>query len=543
MSDTANAWAALDRHRERLAGTHLRELFAADPGRARRYVLDACGLRLDYSRNRATDETFDLLLALARAAGVESWRARMFAGEPINTSEGRAVLHVALREPGEEPFPSPEDDVMAQVRAVRRQMADVAAALRTGAWRGAGGAPLDTIVHIGIGGSHLGPALAVQALGEAGAVPAVRFVSGLDSTGLSEALAGLEPARTLVVVVSKSFSTEECLTNAASARRWLVAGLGGDEAGAAAHFLAVTANTERAVAFGVPRERILAMWDWVGGRYSLCSAVSVSVAAHLGMDAFEELLAGAHDMDRHFREAPLAANMPVLLALLGVWYRDFLGAATRAVLPYDHALRRLPAYLQQLEMESNGKRVTRDGKPVAHDTCPVVWGASGNDGQHAFYQLLHQGTELVPADILVPLASRHPLPGHEDRLVANALAQAQALMSGRDADEVAARLPGAPAAALAQRVMPGNQPSNVLLHPRLSPRVLGALVALYEHRTFVQGIVWDINSFDQWGVELGKELAATVLARLEGAAAAGTTGCDAATEALIEYVRAERSRS
>ena len=542
------AWSALRAHRARLAETHLRDLFAGDAARAERYVLEACGLRLDYSKNRITDETLALLLDLAGDADLEGWIARMFAGERINTSEDRAVLHVALRQPGEHPFPRPEHDVMPEVRAVRRRMGEIAARLRDGSWRGASGEPVDTIVHVGIGGSHLGPAMAVEALGgQSSGGPAVRFVSGLDPSELHAALAGLEPARTLFVVVSKSFSTQECLTNATSARTWLLEGLGGGEEAVANHFLAVTAETERALAWGIPRDGILAMWDWVGGRYSLCSAVSLSVVAHIGMAAFEELLEGAHAMDRHFREAPPHANMPVLLGLLGIWYRNFFDAATRAVLPYDHLLRSLPRYLQQLEMESNGKRVGRDGEPVDHDTCPVVWGAPGNDGQHAFYQLLHQGTELVPADIVVPMASRHPLPGHEAKLIANALAQAQALMTGRTADEVAARLAGEAgdagdrARAVAERVLPGNQPSNLLLYHRLTPRVLGALIALYEHRTFVQGVCWGINSFDQWGVELGKELASQVLDRLQGAGADGT--CDASTAALIEYVRAERSRS
>lgn len=535
------AWLALRAHQREVAPRHLRDLFADDPDRFSRLSLEACGLLLDYSKNRVVDRTVELLLDLARQEGLERWREEMFAGAAVNTSEERAALHVALRRPAGEAFPSAGNDVMPTVLEVRRRMGALGDAIAAGRHRGYSGEPIEAIVHIGIGGSHLGPAMVSAALSAEGQVgPAVRFVSNLDAGNLACGLDGLDPRRTLFIVASKSFTTPECLANAASARRWLLEGTGFPEEALAKHFVAVSAAPERAAAFGIPAENVLPMGDWVGGRYSVWSAVGLPVVLGLGMPLFDELLAGAHEMDRHFREAPLARNMPVILALLGIWYRNFFAAGTRAVLPYDYGLRLLPAYLQQLEMESNGKRVSRDGEPVSHDTCPVVWGASGIDGQHAFYQLLHQGTELVPCDFIVAARTQHSLPGHDRGVLANALAQTEALMLGRPAEVVRAELAAAaqggrvPPAAVAHRVSAGNQPSNTLLYERLSARCLGALIALYEHRTFVQGVIWRVNPFDQWGVELGKTLAGRLLAELQGEPGAAH---DASTEGLLARAR------
>ncbi len=539
------AWQALLSHHSRIASLHMRRLFADDAERARRFSLEACDLFLDYSKNRITAQTMELLFELARQADVEAWRERMYAGDAINTSEGRAALHVALRHPGDAPFPHADRDVMPQVLAARRRMREISDALRAGTRLGHSGKPITSVLHIGIGGSHLGMEMAVQALAarEAGR-PAVRFVSSVDAANLAGALQGLDAETTLFIVASKTFSTAETMLNAASAAQWLRAGSGRDAI--AGQFIAVTANDDAARAFGVAAEDILPVWDWVGGRYSLTSAMALPVAVAAGMDAFEELLAGAHAMDRHFHETPLEQNMPVVLGLLGVWYRNFFAAATRAVLPYDHPLRALPAYLQQLEMESAGKSVARDGDALGIATCPVVWGASGNDAQHSFFQLLHQGTELVPCDFLVAARGAHASPGHDDTLLANALAQAEALMGGREAAETRARLEGqglgGPAlkARLPHCVFAGNQPSSTLLYERLTPRTLGALVALYEHRLFVQSVCWGVNAFDQWGVELGKELAQGIVAELAGG---GVGSHDGSTAALLERVRRMRSKS
>ena len=535
------AWRALEAHRPHVATANLRELFAGDPDRFRRFSLQTCDLLLDYSKNRISEETLALLLELAGQAGVEAWRDKMYAGEPINTSEGRAALHVALRHPADRPFPSPQHNVMPSVMEVRAAMRRLSQALVEGRWTGASGKPIGAVVHIGIGGSHLGPAMATRALAARRIGPPVHFVSNLDSAHLVGTLESLNPETTLFIIASKSFGTPECLANAASARAWLLEGRGSGDDAVARHFVAVTAEPERAVAFGIPRDNVLELWDWVGGRYSLWSAVGLPVAFSVGMDAFEELLAGAHEMDRHFREAPLEQNMPVVLGLLGIWYRNFLGAANRAVLPYDYALRDLPAHLQQLEMESTGKRVGRDGEPLGHVTCPVVWGAPGNDAQHAFYQLLHQGTELVPCDFIVAASSQKPLPGHEDGVLANALAQSEALMVGQDANRVREQLTArglggaALEAAIPHRLLPGNQPSNTLMYERLTPRRLGTLIALYEHRTFVQSVCWEVNAFDQWGVELGKVLAERLLGELADGADTGEH--DASTAGLLAHAR------
>jgi len=526
------AWRALQAHHGRVAPLHLRDLFADDPGRFQRFSLQACDLFLDYSKNRLTGETLDLLAELARQSEVEAWRERMFAGDLVNASEQRAALHMALRVPAGGVFPSRAGDVMAAVLAARRRMREMSESLRQGRWKGHTGRAITDVVHMGIGGSRLGPEMAEEALANvanpataapaAGRIPSLRFVSSVSADDLSRALSGLDPETSLFIVVSKSFTTTETMLNAAAARAWLLEQGTLPAEAVARHFLAITANPAGAVDFGIPESNQLPMWDWLGGRFSVCSSVSLAVAISAGMDGFDELLAGAHDMDRHFRDAPLLQNMPIVLGLIGVWYRNFFAAASRAVLPYDYALRGLPAYLQQLEMESTGKQVGRDGEPLDFATCPVVWGASGDDAQHSFFQLLHQGSELVPCDFLVPVRSHAGLAGHDDELLANALAQAEALMRGRDAAETRARLEArgiggeALSTLVPQCTFKGNQPSNTLLYERLTARRLGALIALYEHRLFVQSVCWGVNAFDQWGVEFGKELARELRAELGG---------------------------
>ena len=535
------AWQALQAHQMRIAPLHMRELFAGDEKRFRRFSMQACDLFLDYSKNRITTDTMALLVELAQRSGVEAWRDRMFAGDVVNASEHRAALHVALRAPGGQPFPAPVGDVMPAVAAARRRMGEVSEALRQGRWTGHSGKTITHIVHMGIGGSHLGPEMGTRALVATGAGgPALAFVSSVDGAGLSAALAQARAETTLFIVASKSFSTAETMANAASARAWLLERGGFPAAAVGDHFIAVTANADGARDFGILDDNVLPLWDWVGGRFSLCSCVGLPVAIAAGMDAFDQLLAGAHDMDQHFLNAPLAENMPVVLGLLGVWYRNFFAAASRVVLPYDLRLGGFPAYLQQLEMESAGKKVGRDGESLEFDTCPVVWGGSGNDAQHSFFQLLHQGGALVPCDFLVPVGGGSGLSEHDDGLLANALAQAQALMVGRDADETRAHLAGQGLsgeglqALLPHCVFTGNQPSNTLLYASLTPRRLGALIALYEHRIFVQCVCWGVNAFDQWGVELGKGLAR----RLRTELADGTGGDhDGSTAGLLAHAR------
>jgi glucose-6-phosphate isomerase len=510
----AASWPQLRDHHARLAAAELRDLFAAEPDRGRRLALEAGGIYADYSKHRITDETLRLLCALARERGVEQWRDRMFAGEPVNTTEGRPAWHVALR--AATPPPA--------VGAARAQMRALVERAHRSALRGASGRPLRSVVNLGIGGSDLGPRMVVRALRSFATGPlGVRFAANVDPADLDAALAGLDPETTCFIVTSKTFTTVETLDNARRARAWLARTLG-DPPDLAAHFVAVTANRDAALAWGMAADRILPIWDWVGGRYSIWSAVGLPVALAIGMPRFGELLDGARAMDEHFRTAPLEANLPVLLGLLGVWYRDFGDAQTHAVLPYAEDLRELPAYLQQLEMESNGKRVDRDGAPVGCPTAPVVWGAPGTESQHAFHQLLHQGTALVPADFIV---AARPAAGADAAahrlLLANALAQSAALAFGGGE-------PSAP-----HRRSPGNQPSTTLILPRLDPRSLGALLALYEHKVFVQGAVWGVNSFDQWGVELGKALATRVVPALVAGDAADA---DSSTRALIARLRA-----
>lgn len=534
-------WQALADHRAEIGASHLRELFAADGGRFERFSLRAAGLFLDYSKNRVDTRTMVLLTALARSRGLEAARAAMFAGERINATENRAVLHVALRERRDVPVLADGADVMPAVREVLARMGDFAERVRSGHWRGFMGETITDIVNIGIGGSDLGPAMACQALAACGHERlTMHFVSNIDGDHLAGVLARVNPARTLFIIASKTFTTIETMTNAASARTWFLAN-GGREETVAKHFVAVSTNAERVAAFGIDTANMFGFWDWVGGRYSMWSAVGLPIALYVGRENFEAMLDGAHAMDRHFAEAPLEANMPVILGLLGVWYRGFFGSASVSIAPYAQALARLPAYLQQLEMESNGKSVTRDGRPVETATCPVIWGEPGTNGQHAFFQLLHQGTDLIPVDFIAPLKASHDLAGHHRLLLANCIAQSKALMVGKTADEVRAELTAgglggeALETLVPHRVFPGNRPSNTLLLPDLSPRSLGALVALYEHKVFVQSVIWGINAFDQWGVELGKQIALRIAGELEGGPSAGH---DASTSGLIAAVRA-----
>ncbi len=538
------AWEALAAHHAVLRDQHLRELFRADPARAERMTRTLGDLRVDLSKNRITDETLALLVRLAEERELPRWIERMFAGEAINTTEGRAVLHVALRNRSERPIFVDGRDVMPAVRAVLAKMRGFTERLRGGELRGYTGERITDVVNVGIGGSDLGPAMVCEALR-----PYWRddlrahFVSNVDGSHLGETVRHLDPARTLFLVASKTFTTLETLTNARSARRWLVDRLGSERA-VASHFVAISTNHEAVETFGIDPANVFELWDWVGGRYSLWSAIGLPIACAVGMDRFEELLEGAYLVDEHFRSAPVAENVPALLALIGVWYRDFFGASSFAVLPYDQLLHRMPAWLQQGDMESNGKSTRRDGSPVDCATGPIVWGEPGTNGQHAFFQLLHQGTELVPCDFLAPLFSQHPIGDHHDKLLANLLAQTEALMIGKSEEEVRAELAksgveGARADALApHKVFPGNRPSTTILFDRLDPRTLGSLLAVYEHRIFVQGVIWDVNSFDQWGVELGKQLASRILPELTGEAEVGAH--DASTGALVRYVRQRR---
>ncbi len=507
------AWKALEAHQAEIAGTSLRELFASDPQRAKSFSLEAGGLLLDYSKHRISARTLALLTELARQAKLEDWRSRMFAGEHINTSEDRAVLHVALRS-ALQAFPT-TGDVMPQVREAKARMRAFSDSVRDGRFIGHSGKPMRTVVNIGIGGSDLGPRMLTQALWRhADAPQSLHFVANADPDDLAHVLTRAEAESTLFIVASKTFTTAETLGNAQLARAWLARALGGETA-TGAHFAAVTANVAAAAEFGIAPERCFPLWDWVGGRYSVWSSVGLPLAIAIGMDRFEELLAGARAMDEHFQTAPLDANMPVLLGLLGIWYANFFGAETHAVLPYAESLRELPAYLQQLEMESNGKRTDRDGRIVDYATVPVIWGATGTNSQHAFHQMLHQGTHLVPCDFLVPAAGT-------GAAAQNALAQAAALLAGRDASK-------------AHRAFDGNRPSSTILFRAVDPRTMGALLALYEHKVFVQGIIWNLNSFDQWGVELGKEIARTLLAQPAGRGP--IAGQDASTNALLARLR------
>ena len=530
-------WAALSAHYEQVKDLHLRQLFTDDPDRGTRLVAEGAGLYLDYSKNRVTDETLRLLLALAEATGVRGRIEAMFGGEPINTTEGRAVLHVALRAPRDARIEVDGEDVVPFVHQVLDKMADFSERVRSGAWTGQTGKPIRNVVNIGIGGSDLGPVMAYEALrfyADRGLT--LRFVSNVDGTDFAEATRDLDPAETLFVVASKTFTTIETMTNARSAREWLLGALG-DEAAIAKHFVAVSTNAAEVAKFGIDPTNMFEFRDWVGGRYSYPGAIGLPLMIAIGPERFREMLTGFRAMDEHFRETPFERNLPVLLGLIGLWYDDFFGAETVAVLPYDQYLTRFSAYLQQLDMESNGKHVTLAGEAVDYQTGPIVWGQPGTNGQHAFYQLIHQGTKLIPADFLGFLRSLNPLGGHHDLLMANLFAQTEALAFGKTAEE--ARAEGMPEAQVPHRVFEGNRPTNTILAEALTPATLGALVALYEHKVFVQGTIWGINSFDQWGVELGKALANRIVPELE-LVAEPELGHDSSTNALIRWYRAGR---
>jgi glucose-6-phosphate isomerase len=541
LTETA-PWKALEAHRCEIGEVHMRELFSADPGRFDRFSFDLDGLLFDYSKNRIDETTVGLLVDLARASGVPEAVRAMFAGEKINWTENRSVLHVALRNRAGAPIETDGDDVMPRVNAVLQKMKGFSEAVRSGQWLGFTGRAITSVVNIGIGGSDLGPAMICEALTPYCDGPSIRFVSNVDATDFVEKTRGLDPAETLFVVASKTFTTLETMTNANTARRWLVEALGNDAA-VARHFVALSTNHEAVEAFGIDPDCIFEFWDWVGGRYSSWSAIGLTVALAIGFDRFEELLDGAHNVDRHFVEAPMEENIPVLMAMLGIWYRNFFGASTRAVLPYDQYLCRFPAYLQQGDMESNGKSVDREGNRVGYQTGAVVWGEPGTNGQHAFYQLIHQGTELVPCDFIGVINSHNPIGDHHRKLIANCFAQSEALMLGRTAAEVEAELrirglDEEEIVALApHKVFEGNRPTNTILLDRVTPRSLGMLVALYEHEFFVQGVVWRINSFDQWGVELGKVLAGKILGEANDLFTNGDAELsrhDSSTRALIE---------
>ena len=538
------AWAALERHCDTISTQHMRELFDADPERFAKLSLRLGDFLLDYSKNRVTEETMRLLTDLAREAKVEAWREKMFSGEKINNTERRAVLHVALRNTLDRPIFVDGKDVMPEVVRVREQMRDFSEAVRSGAWKGHTGERITDVVNIGIGGSDLGPVMVTEALKpyqQEGL--AVHFVSNVDGTHIAETLKNLRPESALFIVASKTFTTQETLTNARSARVWLVDALG--EAAVAKHFVALSTNKLEVEKFGIDPANMFAFWDWVGGRYSLWSAIGLPIAIAIGMDRFEELHAGGRAMDEHFCSAPLEANLPVILALIGVWNANFLGAETHAVLPYDQYLHRLPAYLQQADMESNGKYVTRDGERVNWKTGPVLFGEPGTNGQHSFYQLVHQSTRLVPCDFIAPAVSQNPIGGHHPILLSNFFAQTEALMRGKTEAEVRADLERqglsgeALEALVPHKIFDGNRPTNSIMVKQIDPYTLGLLIALYEHKIFVQGIIWQVNSFDQWGVELGKQLANAILPELGGAEP--VTGHDASTNGLINLYKELRA--
>jgi glucose-6-phosphate isomerase len=528
------AWAALQAHHARIAPRHLRELFAADPARGERLACEAAGIYLDYSKNRIDDETLRLLRQLAGQSGLRARIDAMFGGEKINVTENRAVLHVALRAPRGASIRVDGHDVVPDVHAVLDAMSGFANRVRSGEWKGHTGKRIRHVINIGIGGSDLGPVMANEALRHYSARDlSLRFVSNVDGTDFAEAVHGLDPAETLFIVASKTFTTQETMANAHSARAWALAAFGGDAAAVAKHFVAVSTNAAAVTQFGIAAANMFGFWDWVGGRYSMGSAIGLSTMLAIGPEAFREMLAGFHEMDEHFRTAPFERNLPVLMGLLAVWYADFFGAQTIAVLPYDQYLKRFPAYLQQLTMESTGKQVTLDGAPVGADTGAVYWGEPGTNGQHSFYQLIHQGTRLIPCDFIAFGRTLNPLGRHHELLLANVFAQGEALAFGKTPQEL--RAEGVPEALVPHRTFPGNRPSNTLLLQRLTPAALGKLVALYEHSVFTQGAVWGINCFDQWGVELGKVLAKRIEPEL--GAAEPVLAHDSSTNALIRRWR------
>ncbi len=537
-------WQALQTHRQTLSALHLRDLFAQDPQRFSRYSLQAGPLFLDYSKNLITDETLSLLVSLAQQRGLPKAVEAMFSGEKINRSEQRAVLHTALRNRSTQAVFVDNRDVMPDIRRVLAQMDQFSTAVRSGQWRGYSGKPIEDVVNIGIGGSDLGPAMVCAALAADCDGPRLHFVSNVDGAHLWSVLKNLNPEQTLFIVASKTFTTQETLLNAHSARHWFLQ-QAREEKFIARHFVALSTNRAGVVAFGIDPANMFEFWDWVGGRYSLWSAIGLPIALAVGMQRFESLLDGAYAMDQHFREAPLHANMPVLLGLLGVWYINFFQAQTQVILPYDQGLHRFVSYIQQLSMESTGKSVTNAGQPVDYATGSIVWGSPGTNGQHAYFQLLHQGTLLIPADFIAPIRPRHPFTAHHPVLLANFLAQTEALMTGKTAAQARAELqqqghtPERIEALLPHKCFAGNRPSNTLLFDTLDPYTLGALIALYEHKTLVQSLIWDINAFDQWGVELGKQLARGIEKEL--LEAQWTLPHDASTQGLIQWIRARQS--
>ncbi len=529
------AWTALAGHYEALRARHLRELFAQDPQRAEHFSLEAAGVFLDYSKNRITAETRSRLVELARACGLRERIDAMFRGDKINVSENRAVLHVALRAPVGASIVVDGENVVPAVHAVLAKMEQFATSLRDGTWKGYTGKPITNIVNIGIGGSDLGPVMAYEALRYYSRRDLTfRFVSNVDATDFAEVVSDLDPAQTLFIVASKTFTTLETMTNAHLARAWSVGGFGGDESSVAKHFVAVSTNAKEVAKFGIDTANMFGFWDWVGGRYSMDSAIGLSTMLAIGPEHFRAMLAGFHEMDEHFRSAPFEQNLPVLMGLLAVWYNDFFGAQTVAVLPYEQYLKRFPAYLQQLTMESNGKHVTLEGGPVASDTGPIYWGEPGTNGQHSFYQLIHQGTRLIPCDFIAFIESLNDLGNSHDMLLANVFAQGEALAFGKTAAEVKAE--GSPDWLVPHRVFEGNRPSNTILVERLTPATLGKLVALYEHNVFTQAAIWDIDAFDQWGVELGKVLAQRIIPELDPASTGALTH-DSSTSSLIMRYR------
>jgi glucose-6-phosphate isomerase len=529
------AWKALQKHHERIKDLHLRQLFAEDRQRGERLAVEAAGLYLDYSKNRVTDETLRLLIELAREAGLQERREAMFRGDKINVSENRAVLHVALRAPSGASIIHDGRNVVPEVHAVLDRMAQFAQGVRSGAWKGHTGKRIRNVVNIGIGGSDLGPVMAYEALRHhSDRAMTFRFVSNIDGTDFAEAVRDLDPQETLFIVSSKTFTTLETMTNARTARDWLLAGVKRDERAISKHFVAVSTNAQEVAKFGIDTANMFGFWDWVGGRYSMDSAIGLSTMLAIGPDNFQAMLSGFHEMDEHFRSAPFERNLPVLMGLLAVWYNNFFNTQTVAVLPYEQYLKRFPAYLQQLTMESNGKHVTLDGARVDYDTGPVYWGEPGTNGQHSFYQLIHQGTRLIPCDFIAFARTLNPLGRHHDMLLANVFAQTEALAFGKTSEQVKAE--GTPEWLVPHRVFEGNRPSNTLMLEALTPAALGKLVALYEHSVFTQGTIWRIDSFDQWGVELGKALAQRIIPELESAKEP-ELGHDSSTNALIRRYR------
>ncbi len=539
------AWKALEEHYRQVAPLQMRDLFRQDPQRFDKFSLRLDDLLLDYSKNRITEETMRLLRDLARQADLAGWTERMFTGQKINTTEDRAVLHIALRNRSNRPILVDGKDVMPEVNAVLAHMRSFSEAIRRGTWKGCTGQPIRDVVNIGIGGSDLGPVMATEALKPYSKRDLhVHFVSNVDGTQMAETLRGLQPETTLFIVASKTFTTQETLTNAHTAKDWFLR-MARDEKHVAKHFVALSTNEKEVTKFGIDKANMFAFWDWVGGRYSLWSAIGLSIAVSVGMDNFEEMLAGGHRMDEHFRTAPLEQNLPATLGLLGIWYNNFFGAQTHAILPYDQYMHRFPAYFQQGDMESNGKSVTRDGQSCTWSTGPVIWGEPGTNGQHAFYQLIHQGTKLIPCDFLAPIETHNPLGEHHAILLSNFFAQPEALMKGKSPDEVRAELQGSGLSAEAleklvpQKTFAGNRPTNSILFRKVTPRTLGMLIALYEHKIFTQGVIWNINSFDQWGVELGKQLARAILPELK--APGPVASHDSSTNGLINYCKTNRS--